>query len=287
MTAYTSADEPKSGSLIVDGVRLHYLDWGGDGPPIVVLHATGFLGRVYRPIALALRAAGHVFSYDQRGHGDSGSAADGDYGWDRTKDDLEGFLTSMGLSGARGFGHSAGATAIGALASERPDLVSRAELVEPVIFTSPPSPTAGLSPLAERTPKRKRSFDSVEAMFKNFEHKPPYDTWRAEILRDYCEYGTRPTPDGRRELKCAPEVEAGIYRRSREFDGLSRILRCTVPLLVIFAEKSESEGVTLRGRLAAELKRGRVICLPGAHHLVPMERPEEIARMAVEFLGPE
>ena len=45
--------EPRGGDLEVNGVRLHYLDWGGDGDPIVVLHATGFIGRIYRPIALA------------------------------------------------------------------------------------------------------------------------------------------------------------------------------------------------------------------------------------------
>src|SRR6266478_3385812 len=73
--------EPKSGFVNVNGLRLHTLDWGGDGEPIVILHATGFLGRIYRPLAERLREIGHVYSYDQRGHGDSAASPDGNYDW--------------------------------------------------------------------------------------------------------------------------------------------------------------------------------------------------------------
>ncbi|HMD04876.1 MAG TPA: alpha/beta hydrolase, partial [Candidatus Binatus sp.] len=114
--------EPRSSFVDLKGLRLHTLDWGGNGEPIVILHATGFLGRIYRPLAERLRAIGHVYSYDQRGHGDSSAAADGVYTWDATMRDLEDVITAMGWSGVRAIGHSAGATAIGSLACERPDL---------------------------------------------------------------------------------------------------------------------------------------------------------------------
>ncbi|MGH7948568.1 MAG: alpha/beta fold hydrolase [Candidatus Binataceae bacterium] len=67
------------GQLELDDVRIHYLDWGGDGAPLVVLHATGFHGRTYRVYAEAFRAIGHVYSMDQRGHGDSGLSKRGEY----------------------------------------------------------------------------------------------------------------------------------------------------------------------------------------------------------------
>src|SRR5271163_2121940 len=121
-----STREPISSFVIVNGVRLHCLDWGGEGAPIIVLHATGLLGRIYRPVAEALTAVGHVYSYDQRGHGDSDRSPDGIYTWDRTADDLEAFIMTMGFREVRAFGHSAGATAIGAVISRRPDLIRRA-----------------------------------------------------------------------------------------------------------------------------------------------------------------
>lgn len=279
--------EPASFFVNVNGVRLHCLDWGGEGRPIIILHATGFVGRVYKPIALALRAAGRVYTYDQRGHGDSSRPADGDYSWTRTVDDLKAFIAARGLEGARGVGHSAGATAIGALAGTHPELISRGVLVEPVVFDDemPESEDARQSSLYERTLKRKRWFESAAAMFRNFENKPPYDTWRREMLREYCEHATRPAPGGGVELKCAPEVEAEYYARSRQYEGLPLILNSSSPLLVMFGGKSDSVGNAISGKIAARLKSGRVVTLADAGHFLPMERPEEVARMAIEFFA--
>jgi pimeloyl-ACP methyl ester carboxylesterase len=278
--------EPKSGFVNVNGIRLHSLDWGGQGEPIVILHATGFLGRIYRPLAERLREIGHVYSYDQRGHGDSAASPDGNYDWTLTMRDLEGFIATMGWRNVRAIGHSAGATAIGGLAAERPDLVSRAVLVEPVIFESPTAPELGWrNPFIERTLKRKRVFDSVEAMYSNFENKPPYSTWRKDILRDYCEFGTRPTHDGKRELKCTPEIEAKLYETAVEFDGLQRILNCKIPLLIVFGARGDSLGATLSGKIADQLKTAQVIDVPDAGHFLPMEKPEYVADEAVKFLS--
>jgi pimeloyl-ACP methyl ester carboxylesterase len=277
--------EPRSSFVNVNGQRLHTLDWGGDGAPIVILHATGFLGRIYRPLAERLRAIGQVYSYDQRGHGDSSAAPDSEYTWDATMRDLEGFMTAMGWSDVRAVGHSAGATAIGSLASERPDLIARAVLLEPVIFESPTAPELGWrNPFIERTLKRRRIFDSVDAMYSNFENKPPYSTWRKDILRDYCEFGTRPAADGKRELKCAPEIEAKFYESARDFDGLGRILSCTAPLLVMFGARGDSLGASLSGKVAQQLKHGRVIDVADTGHFMPMEKPDYAAELAREFL---
>lgn len=277
--------EPKSGSIEVNGVRLHTLDWGGADNPIVILHATGFLGRIYAPIASALTRIGHVYSYDQRGHGDSGPAPDGQYNWQLTMEELAGFIAAMGFRGVRAFGHSAGATAIGSLAYERPDLIARAVLAEPVIFESPNAPELGWrNPFIESTLKRRRVFDSVDAMFANFDNKPPFNTWDKSMLRDYCEFGTRLNSDGKRELKCKPEIEARLYETSRDFDGLGRIVRAPVPLLVLFGERSDSLGVMLADSIASKLAPGRVKKIADTGHFMPMEKPADIAQMAIDFL---
>jgi len=278
--------EPQSGSVEVNGLRLHCLDWGGAGNPIVLLHATGFLGRIYAPIATALTRIGHVYSYDQRGHGDSSLAPDDRYDWQLTMEDLAAFLDAMGLREVRAFGHSAGATAIGSLACERPELIARAVLAEPVVFQSPTAPELGWrDPFTESTLKRKRVFESVDAMFRNFERKPPFATWDKSMLRDYCEFGTRPNAEGKRELKCNPDIEARYYQTSRDFDGLGRILRAETPLLVMFGERSDSLGLTLADLIAAQLHNGRVMKVADTGHFMPMEKPDYVAQVAIDFLG--
>lgn len=277
-------DEPISFFVDVNGIRLSCQDWGGEGPPIVVLHATGFLGRVYRPIALALRSTGHVYSYDQRGHGDSSRPADGNYSWASTAADLKAFIVAMKLERTCGLGHSAGATAIGSLAGAEPALISRAVLVEPVVFDDE-VPESAQDSLYERTRKRKRWFESAEAMFRSLERKPPFNTWRRDMLRDYCEYGTRLAPQGGVELKCPPEIEADFYARAREFPGLTLMLKSRSSLLLMFGEKSDSTGVKIVDKIAAQLVNGTVVTIPDAGHFLPMEQPEMVARMAAEFFG--
>ncbi len=276
------AHEPRTNYVHVNGVRLHYLDWGGKGPPIVIVHATGFLARVYRPIAEALRAIGHVYAYDQRGHGDSDRPAREEISWYRTADDLEGFLVAMGFSGVRAFGHSAGGTAIAGIADRRPDLIARAMLVEPVLI-DPADPFERPNQLYDRTLKRRASFDSVAAMYANFASKPPYASWRDDVLRDYCEYGTRSDGDGRRTLKCPPAIEARLYQTARDFDGLGRLLAAAIPMLVVFGAQSDSPGLEFAQRIAQGAENRQVRVAPDCGHLAPMEQPDAIARMAVEF----
>jgi pimeloyl-ACP methyl ester carboxylesterase len=276
--------EPQNKYVQVNGLRLHYLDWGGDGPPIVIVHATGFLARVYRPIAEMLRAIGHVYAYDQRGHGDSDRPPLEEISWYRTADDLEGFLTAMGFSGVRAFGHSAGGTAIAGVADRRPDLIARAMLVEPVLI-DPADPFERPNQLYDRTLKRKASFDSVAAMYGNFAAKPPYASWRDDVLRDYCEYGTRADGDGRRVLKCPPAIEARLYNTARDFDGLNHLLAATAPMLVVFGAESDSPGIEFAERITQSAANRQVRVAPDCGHLAPMEQPDAIARMAIAFFS--
>jgi pimeloyl-ACP methyl ester carboxylesterase len=277
------AREPISSFVTVNDVRLHCLDWGGEGAPIIVLHATGLLGRIYRPIANALTALGHVYSYDQRGHGDSDRSPDGIYTWDRTADDLEAFILTMGFRGMRAFGHSAGATAIGAVLSRRPDLITRAFLAEPVLI-DPDSPPIRNTMLYEATLKRRASFDSLPAMLANYAGKPPFNTWRAGILNEYCIHGSRDGADGRRYLKCLPADEALVYQSAPKFDGLAYILRSRNPLRILYGVRTDTQGITLVDRVVANAPQRQVTIVPNAGHFLPMEEPDYVADEAVTFL---
>ncbi len=38
-----------------DGLRIAALDWGGDGPPLLLLHPNGFCAGLFDPLARRLR----------------------------------------------------------------------------------------------------------------------------------------------------------------------------------------------------------------------------------------
>ena len=60
------------------GLQIPSYDWGGDGPPLIIAHATGLHGHTYAPLAARLRPHFHCYAIDIRGQGDAGVPDDGD-----------------------------------------------------------------------------------------------------------------------------------------------------------------------------------------------------------------
>ncbi len=279
-------NRPINIDLNVNGVRLRCHDWGGGGAPILLVHGTGMHASLLSPIAIALKSIGRVHSYDRRGHGDSSHDRDAVYDWDVELEDLAAVIAHLGLREVRALGHSAGGTLIGALAAREPELFARAMLVEPVLIEQGQSPREPSNLMLERTLRSRRLFQSAAAMFANFENKPPFNTWRRDILREYCANGASANAQGQWELKCPPEIEARLYATAPAFDGLGRLLKCEVPLMLLFGTRGEeSTGARFAGRLRAELGNARILSFPDAGHFLPLEKPETVARLALEFFG--
>jgi pimeloyl-ACP methyl ester carboxylesterase len=55
---------------------------------------------------------------------------------------------------------------------------------------------------------------------------------------------------------------------------------------LIFGEKTDSPGIALEDRIATAAPH-RLVVVPGATHFLPMEQPEETARIALQFLAGE
>ena len=105
----TTQVQPKSKTVTANGINLHYLDWGAEGrPPVVLLHGLRGHANVWEDVALALCNDYHVYSVDQRGRGDTDHAPGGDYSTDAFVADLAGFVDAIGLDKFILFGHSMG-----------------------------------------------------------------------------------------------------------------------------------------------------------------------------------
>ena len=52
----------------------------------------------------------------------------------------------------------------------------------------------------------------------------------------------------------------------------------------MFGARGDSLGASLSGKVAQQLKNGRVIDVADAGHFLPMEKPEYVADQAIEFL---
>ena len=81
--------------VTVNGVRLHYLDWGGSGEPLVLIHGLGDTPHYFDDLARAFRDRWRVVAYARRGHGRS--EARSPYDADTLAEDLRQLLDRLGL----------------------------------------------------------------------------------------------------------------------------------------------------------------------------------------------
>jgi pimeloyl-ACP methyl ester carboxylesterase len=80
MTRALREREPASRTYLSQGLRLHYLDWGNPGAPLLLLvHGISDHARSWDQTARALCREWHVVTPDLRGHGDSAWSPDKSY----------------------------------------------------------------------------------------------------------------------------------------------------------------------------------------------------------------
>jgi 2-hydroxy-6-oxonona-2,4-dienedioate hydrolase/2-succinyl-6-hydroxy-2,4-cyclohexadiene-1-carboxylate synthase len=126
---------------LVDGIQLHYQQFG-EGPDIVMVHGiTGNLAIWHLEIVPALMSDYRITTYDLRGHGYSDVPPTGYTTADHATD-LRNLLDALGIQRAHVVAHSFGADVALHFTILFPERVNRLVLVEPAI--------AALRPLRER-----------------------------------------------------------------------------------------------------------------------------------------
>ncbi len=285
---------PVPRSLRIDGVKLGYWEWRGQPysgkPALVIAHATGFHARMYDRI-VAHFPQHRVISIDMRGHGRSEGAAIEN--WQTVIEDMAGVLKALRIRAAIGVGHSMGGHVLAQCAADRPEAFSRLVLFDPVILAPDfYEPDHALFPADAPHPsiRRKRDFDSVEAMIERFAERDPYQLFERGVFEDYCRFGLKPKADGKGyELACLPEIEASFYGTSRSNRGiLEAVKRIAAPTLVVRAKQTsvmDFKGSPTWEKLAELIPNGQDRYRPDRTHFHPFEDPDDAAAIIAEAIG--
>ncbi|MGE0684347.1 MAG: alpha/beta fold hydrolase [Candidatus Binatia bacterium] len=281
--------EPTSHFLDIDGVKIHVADWGGSGPDLLLIHANGFLGRLYRLMLARWVTHYHVRTMDWRGQGDSEKPPLEQCQWSNLHRDVEQVADRLGLSGFYGVGHSGGGAMLAYYAATHPQRVKSLALMEPVVIPHEPPFLEQMqtenSPLVERTLRRRIVWDSREQLFAAYQGKDAFAQWREEVLWDYANYGVYDLPDGRAALKCSAEVEAQIFTTTRSQDMFSHIHKIDCPVLVLRGEYTEPFLALAAERIAQRIPQGSLTTVPRTSHFLAMEKPEEVAEIIRQYFA--
>ncbi len=98
---------PEESWANVGELRIRYLDWGGDGLPVLALHGLASSGHWYERVAARLSPSYRIIAPDQRGHGRTTQAPSG-YDWETLAQDMVGLVDHLGLDQVPVLGHSWG-----------------------------------------------------------------------------------------------------------------------------------------------------------------------------------
>jgi pimeloyl-ACP methyl ester carboxylesterase len=153
----------------VNGVRLNYLDWGGDGPPLVMLHGLGDSPHLFDDLAGCLRPNFRLIAYARRGHGHSDAPAAGPYDLATLVEDLRQLLDYLRIPRASLLGWSVGGNEISQFAALYPDRVERLVYLEGGYEWSDPAFLNAFAGILEVNSPRAsdlRSLDAFRAWFR-------------------------------------------------------------------------------------------------------------------------
>ena len=155
------AEDPRSGFTEVQGIRLHYREWGDPGAPdLLLVHGWTNYSLGWAGVAEHFAGRYHVVAPDLRGHGESDKPQTG-YRLRDFVEDVHQLIANLGLERPAYAGHSWGGNIGTILASDHPEDISRAFLEDPVYWrmqhafvTALPGGLARLEPARSRDPRR-------------------------------------------------------------------------------------------------------------------------------------
>jgi len=256
-----------------DGARLAVTVAGGASahlPPVVLPHCWTGARAVGAPVARRLVAAGHrVVLYDQRGHGASTVGAH-PISVERLGADLASVVTGLDLRDAVLAGHSMGSMTVMSLACRHPGVV-RDRVRGLVLAATAAHGIAG--------PGRQRFWRTVL-------HRHHLNRLMVRPRLGYGlmrpVFGTGPLPAHVHATRALfvttpPDVRRACAEAMGAMDLRTALRAVDVPALVLLGRRDRLIVNRLTRAIVDHLPGAELVELPGAGHMLPLERPDEVA----------
>jgi pimeloyl-ACP methyl ester carboxylesterase len=269
---------PRDERVAIGDLELHYLDWGTAGlPSLICLHGITQTAHSWDEIAPALAPRHHVLALDQRGHGDSAWAPDGDYRIATQSRDVEAFVTAVARPPAILLALSMGGLNAMTVAARVPALVRALVVVD-------------IAPQVERKGvEHIRSFVAATEELDSFaafvERAHAFNPRRSlDNIRDRLRHNLRRLPNGRWTWKYDPALR-NPARVGGDLGGLwDQVAAIRCPVLIVRGGESDILTPETAARLAG-LVHAEVRTVPGAGHSVMGDNPAGFLAAVEPFLA--
>ena len=264
-------------------MRFHYLDWGNaDGPDMLLLHGFAQTCHSWDFVALAFCDRYHVVALDQRGHGDSDWAEDGDYSPETQQADIAGVVQALNLQDFVLMGLSMGGRNSFTYAANHPDQVRALVVVD----AGPENMRAGSQNIRNFV-QQEDELDSVDEFVQRvLQYNPRRDPVQ---VRGSIMHNLKQLPNGRWTWKYDRRLrQPGGRRFQHDPDTTKRLWgyleRLECPTLVVRGSQSDIVALDTADGMHQRIPNGRLATVEKAGHLVMGDNPSGFERVVTEFL---
>lgn len=202
-----------SNFVTVNGIRLHYLDWGGSGLPLLFLAGRGCNAHIFDDFAPRFAGHFHVLALTRRAHGESDHPETG-YDIDTLVEDIRQFLDTLRIDRVILAGHSLAGIELSHFAALYPERVHKLVFLEAAYDYSSPEYKA----MTENHPARKiqipgadQDYSSLSdyAAFVKFAYPSLGAIW-GELMDEHMLHEVELSPEGKVVDKMSDDVDRAI-----------------------------------------------------------------------------
>ncbi len=252
---------------IAPDLSLHYLDWPGEGPPILLLHGSKSNARAWDFVVDASALAERRFvAPDLRGHGLSDAPSTG-YQIESLAGDAWDFLDALSIDRAIIVGTATGGYMALTMAAARPDRVVAIAVIDAGIWIDP---NLNFAP-------RKRVYDSMADGRAALDRSTGWD----DAAKDhYAFHSFRELGDGRVEYRHFEQPETAQSRAAFDIEAM----KISCPTLLVRGEHSDITSAEAHPRLRGYIPQAEIATVAGSGHHVPLDRPAGLAAALDTFV---
>jgi pimeloyl-ACP methyl ester carboxylesterase len=279
----------KSDFVNLNGIRLHYLDWGGEGPTLIFLTGMGCSAYIFNKFAPPFTDRFRVLALTRRGQGDSDYPETG-YDADTLTEDIRQFMDHLQIEKAILAGHSLAGVELTHFAATHP------ARVEKLIYLDALDDRRGFVAIREQNPlrniqikKEEKSPRTLEEYIANMKRDIPEfaEIW-SELWDEEISHGVKINEEGIVVDRMPASIEKMMFENL--IDGyVPKKVEAQIPILSFYAPRtpklsdsyteeqkasfyefhrnvSEPFGKSVIAEFQSRFPHAKIIVIPEGHH---------------------